>query len=36
MGIADYENYDALGLAKLVRDGDAKPEELPRSRRYET
>ena len=28
MGIADYENYDALGLAKLVRDGDAKPEEL--------
>src|ERR1700675_2252462 len=24
----DYHNYDAIGLAQLVRNGDASPEEL--------
>jgi len=28
MSIQDYEQYDAIGLAELVRRGDAKPEEL--------
>ncbi|MEE3330867.1 MAG: amidase family protein, partial [Myxococcota bacterium] len=28
MGIADYESYDAVGLAELVRNGDVKPEDL--------
>ena len=28
MGIADYENHDALGLAELVRNGDTTPDEL--------
>ncbi len=27
-GFADYESYDALGLAELVRDGDADAREL--------
>ena len=28
MSIADYERYDALGLAALVREKEVKPEEL--------
>ena len=28
MSIPDYESYDAVGLAELVRNGDARPEEL--------
>ena len=28
MGIAEYESYDAVGLAELVRNGDVKPEDL--------
>ena len=28
MGISEYSNYDALGLADLVRNGDVSPEEL--------
>ena len=28
MSVSDYETYDAIGLAELVRKGDAKPEEL--------
>ena len=28
MSISDYESYDAVGLAELVRNGDTKPEEL--------
>ena len=27
-GFAEYDNYDGLGLAKLVRDGDVSPGEL--------
>ena len=26
--LTDYENYDGLGLAALVRNGDVKAEEL--------
>ena len=28
MGFADYERYDGLGLAGLVRGGEVKPEEM--------
>lgn len=37
MTIPDYESYDAIGLAELVRSGQAKPEELLESAlaRYE-
>ncbi len=28
MGFADYDRYDGLGLAELVRRGDVSPEEL--------
>jgi len=27
--IENYESYDAMGLAELVRSGDVKPEALP-------